>query len=82
MHECFSFDECMFLWCTPTLFEGLECKFENENNKEGVGVHSVVRNILNAEGCAGALGWGLNWVTSESIIHTNMHKPNNNLVNA
>jgi len=47
----------MFFLCTPTLFEGLECKFENENNKEeGVGVHSVVHNILNVEGCAGALG--------------------------
>ncbi len=83
MHDCFSFDECMFFWCTPTLFEEFECEFESENNKEeGVGVRSLARNISSAEGCARAPGWGLRWVTSESIIHTNMHKPNNNLVNA
>jgi hypothetical protein len=37
---------------------------------------------LGVEGCVAALGWGLGWVTSESIIHTDLHKPNNKLINA
>jgi len=60
VHDYFSFDECMFFLCSPTLFEGLECEFESENNKEeGVGVCSLARNISSAEGRAGALRWGL-----------------------
>jgi hypothetical protein len=47
---------------------------------EGVGVHSLIRSTLGVEGRVGALGWGLKQVTSESIIHTNLHKPNNKLV--
>jgi hypothetical protein len=31
---------------------------------------------------AWGLGWGLGWVTSESIIHINLHKLNNELVSA
>jgi len=49
---------------------------------EGVGVHSLVRSTLKVEGCAGALGWGLRRLTSNSIIHTDLHKPNNKLVSA
>jgi hypothetical protein len=33
------------------------------------------------EGLAGALRWGLGKVTSMSIIHMNLHNPNNKLVN-
>jgi hypothetical protein len=29
-----------------------------------------------------ALAWGLGQMTSESIIHIDLHKPNNKLVNA
>ncbi len=29
---------------------------------------------------AGALGWGLGRLTSNSITHTDLHKPNNKLV--
>jgi hypothetical protein len=50
--------------------------------KEGIGVHSLVCNILGAEGHVGASRWGLGRVTSRSIIHMNMHKPNNKLVSA
>jgi len=31
----------------------------------------MVRNLLGVKGRVGALGWGLWWVTSRSIIHTN-----------
>jgi len=45
-----------------------------------VGIHSLIRSISGVGGHAGALKWGLGQVTSESIIHTNLHKPNNKLV--
>jgi hypothetical protein len=49
---------------------------------KGVGVHSLAHNILRIEGRVGVPGWGLGQVTSRSIIHTDLHKPNNKLVNA
>jgi hypothetical protein len=49
---------------------------------EGVGVHSLVHNILGVERCVGALGWGLGRLISKSIIHTDLHKLNNKLVSA
>jgi hypothetical protein len=47
-----------------------------------VGVCSLARITLGVEGCARALGWGLRRMTSRSIIHIELHKPNNKLVNA
>ncbi len=49
--------------------------------EEGVEVRTLARNILGVERCVGALGWGLGQVTSRSIIHTDLHKPNDKLVN-
>jgi len=49
---------------------------------EGVGVHSLIRNISRIERRAEVPRWGLRILTSKSIIQTNMHKPNNKLVNA
>jgi hypothetical protein len=49
---------------------------------EGVGACSLACNTLGVEGCAGALGWGLGRLTSNSITHMDLHKPNNNLVSA
>jgi hypothetical protein len=49
---------------------------------EGVGVHSLARSTFEVEGCARAPGWGLGIMTSKSITHTNLHKPNNKLVSA
>jgi hypothetical protein len=43
---------------------------------------SLVRNTLGAEGHARAPGWGLGQVTSRSIIHMDLHKPNNKLISA
>jgi hypothetical protein len=48
---------------------------------EGVGIHSFARNILGVEAHAGAQGWGLGKIISESITHTDLHKLNNKLVN-
>ncbi len=49
---------------------------------EGVGACSLTRSTSGVEGRAKALGWGLGRLTSKSITHTNLHKPNNKLVNA
>jgi hypothetical protein len=47
-----------------------------------VGVCSLTRNISGVNMCVRALGWGLGWVTSGSIIHMDLHKQNNKLVSA
>jgi hypothetical protein len=49
---------------------------------EGVRARSMAHNTLGVEGHVGALGWGLGRLTSKSITHTVLHKPNNKLVNA
>ncbi len=49
---------------------------------EGVGVRSLVRNTSKVERHVGAPGWGLGRLTSKSIIHMDLDKPNNKLVNA
>jgi hypothetical protein len=41
----------------------------------------MLQHFGGREGHARAPGWGLWWVISESIIHTNLHKLNNKLVN-
>jgi hypothetical protein len=50
--------------------------------EEGVGARFLTCSISRVEGRVGALGWGLGQVTSGSIIHKDLHKPNNKLVNA
>ncbi len=47
---------------------------------EGVGVRSLACNTSRVQGCVGASGWGLGRLTSKSITHTGLHKPNNKLV--
>ncbi len=49
---------------------------------EGVGPRTLVRNISGVERRAGASRWGLGRLTSKSIIHIDLHKPKNKLVNA
>jgi hypothetical protein len=49
---------------------------------QGVGVRSFACSTLGVEGHAKRLGWGLGRMISESIIHMNLHKPNNKLVSA
>jgi len=48
---------------------------------QGVGAHSLARNTLGVEGRVEVPRWGLGKVTSGSIIHMDLHKPNNKLVN-
>ncbi len=47
-----------------------------------IGVCSLVRNISRVKWHVGTLGWGLGQMTSELIIHTDLHKPNKKLVSA
>jgi hypothetical protein len=49
---------------------------------EGIGACSLTHNISMVEGHVGTPGWGLGRLTSKSITHTNLHKPNNKLVSA
>jgi len=48
---------------------------------KGVGAHSLACSTLGVEGHARAPGWGLERVTSKLIIHMDLHKLNNKLVN-
>ncbi len=73
----------MYGWRTPKLFDRLNYKSKGENNEKlGVRVHSLVHNTSRVEGGVGALGCGLGWVTSKSIIHMDLHKPNNKLMHS
>jgi hypothetical protein len=57
----------------------VSAKGEN-NGRTRSWVGSFARSISGVEGCAGAPRWGLGRVTSKSIIHMDLHKPNNKLV--
>jgi hypothetical protein len=45
-----------------------------------IGACSLARSTSRVERCVVALGWGLGRMTSGSIIHMDLHKPNNKLV--
>jgi hypothetical protein len=47
-----------------------------------VEVRSMACNILGVKGCARALGRGLRRLTSKSMTHIDLHKPNNKFVSA
>jgi hypothetical protein len=49
---------------------------------ERVGARALAYNISGVKGCVGAPRWGLRRLTSNSITHTDLHKPNNEFVNA
>jgi hypothetical protein len=62
-------------------------KYSNLNSKVkttegGVEVTSLTCSVSRVEGLARALGWGLGRMISESIIHTDLIKPNKKFVNA
>jgi hypothetical protein len=54
-------------------------KVKTMEGKE-VGARSLIRSTSGVEGCVGASGWGLGRLTSKSITHTDLHKPNNKLI--
>ncbi len=70
------------LFNTPHSLKNSNASLKVKTTEKGIGVCSIVCNTSGIEGCARAPGWGLKRMTSESIIHTNLHKPNNKLVNA
>jgi hypothetical protein len=49
---------------------------------KGVGARFLAHNISGVEGRVGTSRWGLKILTSKSITYTDLHKPNNKLVNA
>jgi len=49
--------------------------------KRGVRACSLVRNTSGVHGRAKALRWGIGRLTNKSILHMDLHKPNNKLVN-
>jgi hypothetical protein len=51
-----------------------------QREKKRIGVHSLIRITLRVKGYVGTMGWGLGRMTSGSIIHINLQKPNNKLV--
>jgi hypothetical protein len=56
---------------------------KGENNKRvGVGACFLVRNTSGVERPVGVSRWGLRRMTSKSITHTDLQKPNNKLINA
>jgi hypothetical protein len=63
-------------------------KDSNANSKmkimkeKGVGVCFLIHNTSGVKRMSGTPKWGLRQVTSESIIHIDLHKPNNKLVSA
>jgi hypothetical protein len=49
--------------------------------EQRVGAHSLTHNTSGVERRVGAPKWGLGQVTNGSIIHMDLHKPNNKLIN-
>jgi hypothetical protein len=73
---------CLHEWCTPKLLDRFHCESKGETTKRKRDeVCSLAHSTSGVKGRVGALGWGLWQVTKRLIIHTNLHKPNNKLVN-
>jgi hypothetical protein len=77
---CFFFQICVMHPQTPWY---IQLRVQGENNERiRSWVRSLARNTSGVEDHARALEWGLGQMISESIIHIDLHKPNNKLVNA
>jgi hypothetical protein len=67
----------------PKLLDRLKCKSKGENNERIKSWGTLFGSQhFKGEGCARAPKWGLGRLTSESIIHLDLYKPNNKLINA
>ncbi len=67
----------------PKLLDGLTTSPKVKTTKgKGVGACSLARSTSGIEGRAGAPGWGLKRLTRNSVTNTDLHKPNNKLINA
>jgi hypothetical protein len=69
------------IWHTPKLFDGFNYESKGDYNRRSCNVLPGSQH-LGVEGRAATLGWGLRRLISNSIIHMDMHKPNNKLVSA
>jgi hypothetical protein len=49
---------------------------------EGIGAYSLACNTLGVKGYVRALGWGFGRMTSKSVTHMDLHKPNSKLISA
>jgi hypothetical protein len=74
MKLSFSIDAPPNSWIDSTMSSKVKT-----SERQGVGARSLVRNTLGVERHAGVPGWGLGQMTSGSIIHMALHKPNNKL---
>jgi hypothetical protein len=75
--------EKLLLWRTPKLLGGLTANPKVKTTEgEGVEARCLTHNTLGVEGHVGALRQGLRRLTSNSITHTDLRKPNNKLVSA
>jgi hypothetical protein len=61
--------------CTFKFLVKFKCEYKDENNGGNVDTF-LICNILVVQGHVKALGRGLGWVKSESIIHMDWHKLN------
>jgi len=50
--------------------------------EKGVGMRSLACSTSRVKWCVGVPEWGLGRLTNKSIIHMNLHKPNNKSINA
>jgi hypothetical protein len=67
----------------PKLFDGFNCESKGENNGRKMSWGSLLGSKhFGVERHAKVSGWRLGRVISKLITHTNMYKPNNELVSA
>jgi hypothetical protein len=66
----------------PQVPYGLTASPKLKRTEGGIRAHSLACNTSRVQGCARALEWGLGRLTSKSITHMDLHKPNNKLVSA
>jgi hypothetical protein len=65
-----------------SLMDSIACPKVKTTEEKGVRAHSLACNTSRVKGCVEALGSRLGKLTSKSITHTNLYKPNNKLVSA
>jgi len=71
------------LWCTPKLLDGLNYKSKGENIKMRKSLGALFNSQhFGGRGACWSFEMGLGQTTSGLIIHADLHKPNNKLVNA
>ncbi len=74
---------CVAPWHTPnSLIDSIVSPKIKTMEGYWIGICFLACNTLGVKGHAEVPGWGLRQMTKKSIIHTNLHKPNNKFVNA